>query len=260
MSYNNLLYEVEDKIAIISIDRQEVLNALNQETFHELNEAVLSVRDDDSVGGMIVTGAGEKAFVAGADINELVQATALSGREASIRGQATLQLFELMGKPVIAAINGYALGGGFELALGCHIRIAAENAMMGLPEVGLGIMPGFGGSQRLPRLIGTSRALELILTGKSISAEEALSWGIVSKVVPEGEALNAAKEMMKEILTKAPMSIKMSIEAVNRGMNMSLDEGLAIESDRFGLLCGTEDMKEGMNAFLEKREPKFKGY
>ena len=260
MSYNNLLYEVEDKIAIISIDRPEVLNALNQETFHELNEAVLSVRDDDSVGGMIVTGAGEKAFVAGADINELVQATALSGREASIRGQETLQLFELMGKPVIAAINGYALGGGFELALGCHIRIAAENAMMGLPEVGLGIMPGFGGSQRLPRLIGTSRALELILTGKSISAEEALSWGIVSKVVPEGEALNAAKEMMKEILTKAPMSIKMSIEAVNRGMNMSLDEGLAIESDRFGLLCGTEDMKEGMNAFLEKREPKFKGY
>ena len=260
MSYNNLLYEVEDKIAIISIDRPEVLNALNQETFHELNEAVLSVRDDDSVGGMIVTGAGEKAFVAGADINELVQATALSGREASIRGQETLQLFELMGKPVIAAINGYALGGGFELALGCHIRIAAENAMMGLPEVGLGIMPGFGGSQRLPRLIGTSRALELILTGKSISAEEALSWGIVSKVVPEGEALNAAKEMMKEILTKAPMSIKMSIEAVNRGMNMSLDEGLAIESDRFGLLCGTEDMKEGMNAFLEKREAKFKGY
>ncbi|MCH8288326.1 MAG: enoyl-CoA hydratase/isomerase family protein [Candidatus Marinimicrobia bacterium] len=260
MSYNNLLYEVEDKIAIISIDRPEVLNALNRETFHELNEAVLSVRDDDSVGGMIVTGAGEKAFVAGADINELVQATALSGREASIRGQETLQLFELMGKPVIAAINGYALGGGFELALGCHIRIAAENAMMGLPEVGLGIMPGFGGSQRLPRLIGTSRALELILTGKSISAEEALSWGIVSKVVPEGEALNAAKEMMKEILTKAPMSIKMSIEAVNRGMNMSLDEGLAIESDRFGLLCGTEDMKEGMNAFLEKREAKFKGY
>ncbi len=260
MSYNNLLYEVEDKIAIISIDRPEVLNALNRETFHELHEAVLSVRDDDSVGGMIVTGAGEKAFVAGADINELVQATALSGREASIRGQETLQLFELMGKPVIAAINGYALGGGFELALGCHIRIAAENAMMGLPEVGLGIMPGFGGSQRLPRLIGTSRALELILTGKSISAEEALSWGIVSKVVPEGEALNAAKEMMKEILTKAPMSIKMSIEAVNRGMNMSLDEGLAIESDRFGLLCGTEDMKEGMNAFLEKREAKFKGY
>ena len=260
MSYNNLLYEVEDKIAIISIDRPEVLNALNRETFHELHEAVLSVRDDDSVGGMIVTGAGEKAFVAGADINELVQATALSGREASIRGQETLQLFELMGKPVIAAINGYALGGGFELALGCHIRIAAENAMMGLPEVGLGIMPGFGGSQRLPRLIGTSRALELILTGKSISAEEALSWGIVSKVVPEGEALNDAKEMMKEILTKAPMSIKMSIEAVNRGMNMSLDEGLAIESDRFGLLCGTEDMKEGMNAFLEKREAKFKGY
>ena len=260
MSYNNLLYEVEDKIAIITINRPDVLNALNHETIGELKEAALSVRDDDSVGGMIVTGAGEKSFVAGADINELVQATALSGREISIRGQETLQVFELMGKPVIAAINGYALGGGFELALGCHIRIAAENATMGLPEVGLGIMPGFGGSQRLPRLIGTSKALELILTGKSISADEAMSWGIVSKVVPEGEALNAAKEMMKEILTRAPMSIKMSIEAVNRGMNMSLDEGLAIESDRFGLLCGTEDMKEGMNAFLEKREAKFKGY
>ena len=260
MSYNNLLYEVEDKIAIITINRPDVLNALNHETIGELKEAALSVWDDDSVGGMIVTGAGEKSFVAGADINELVQATALSGREISIRGQETLQVFELMGKPVIAAINGYALGGGFELALGCHIRIAAENATMGLPEVGLGIMPGFGGSQRLPRLIGTSKALELILTGKSISADEAMSWGIVSKVVSEGEALNAAKEMMKEILTKAPVSIKMSIEAVTRGMNMSLDEGLAIESDRFGLLCGTEDMKEGMNAFLEKREAKFKGY
>ena len=260
MSYNNLLYEVEDKIAIITINRPNVLNALNHETIGELKEAALSVRDDDSVGGMIVTGAGEKSFVAGADINELVQATALSGREISIRGQETLQVFELMGKPVIAAINGYALGGGFELALGCHIRIAAENATMGLPEVGLGIMPGFGGSQRLPRLIGTSKALELILTGKSINADEAMSWGIISKVVPEGEALNAAKEMMKEILTKAPVSIKMSIEAVTRGMNMSLDEGLAIESDRFGLLCGTEDMKEGMNAFLEKREAKFKGY
>jgi len=260
MSYNNLLYEVEDKIAIISIDRQEVLNALNRETVRELKEAALSVRDDDSVGGMIVTGAGEKSFIAGADINELAQETALSGRETSIRGQETLQVFELMGKPVIAAINGFALGGGFELALGCHIRIAAANAIMGLPEVGLGIMPGFGGSQRLPRLIGTSKALELILTGKSISADEAMSWGIISKVVPEGESLSAAKEMMKEILTKAPVSIKMSIEAVNRGMNMSLAEGLAIESDRFGLLCGTEDMKEGMNAFLEKREAKFKGY
>lgn len=260
MSYNNLLYEVEDKIAIITFNRPDVLNALNQETIRELKEVALSVRDDDSVGGMIITGAGEKAFVAGADINELAQETALSGRETSIRGQETLKLFEMMGKPIIAAINGYALGGGFELALGCHIRIAAENAMMGLPEVGLGIMPGFGGSQRLPRLIGTSKALELILTGKSISAEEAKSWGIVSKVVPEGEALNAAKEMMKEILTNAPVSIRMSIEAVTRGMNMSLDEGLAIESDRFGLLCGTEDMKEGMNAFLEKREAKFKGY
>ncbi len=260
MSYNNLLYEVEDKIAIITFNRPDVLNALNRETLRELKETSLSVRDDDSFGGMIVTGAGEKAFVAGADINEIVQETALSGREASIRGQEKLKLFELMGKPVIAAINGYALGGGFELALGCHIRIASENAMMGLPEVGLGIMPGFGGSQRLPRLIGTSKALELILTGKSISADEAMSWGIVSKVVPEGEALNAAKGMMKEILTKAPVSIRMSIEAVTRGMNMSLDEGLAIESDRFGLLCGTEDMKEGMNAFLEKREAKFKGY
>ena len=259
MQYKNLLFEVEDKIAIVTINRPELMNALNHETVKELKAAALAVREDSSIGGMIVTGTGDKAFAAGADINELAKESVLSGRETSIRGQETLQVFELMGKPVIAAINGYALGGGFELALGCHIRIAAENAKMGLPEVGLGIMPGFGGTQRLPRLIGSSRALELILTGKTISANEALNIGLVSKVVPEGKSLESAIEMMKVILSKAPLSIKMCIEAVNRGMNMTLDEGLAIESDRFGLLCGTEDMKEGMNAFLEKREAKFKG-
>ena len=259
MLYKNLLFEVEDKIAVVTANRPELMNALNRETIKEIKAAALAVRDDSSIGGMIVTGMGDKAFIAGADINELAKETTLSGRETSVRGQETLQIFELMGKPVIAAINGYVLGGGFELALGCHIRIAAENAVMGLPEVGLGIMPGFGGTQRLPRLIGTSRALELILTGKTINAEEALEIGLLSKVVPEGKALESAKEMMKVILSKAPLSIKMCIEAVNRGMNMTLDEGLAIESDRFGLLCGTEDMKEGMNAFLEKREPEFKG-
>lgn len=259
MPYKNLLFEVKDKIAVVTVNRPEVMNALNQETVKELKAAALSVRDDSSIGGMIITGMGEKAFVAGADINELARESVLSGRETSIRGQETLQVLELMGKPVIAAINGYALGGGFELALGCHIRIAAENAKMGLPEVGLGIMPGFGGSQRLPRLIGSSRALELILTGKTISAQEAMDIGLLSKVVPEGKSLESAIEMMKVILSKAPLSIKMCIEAVNRGMNMTLDEGLAIESDRFGLLCGTEDMKEGMKAFLGKREPKFKG-
>ena len=259
MTYKNLLYEVEDRIAVVTVNRPEVMNALNRETVGELKEAALTVRDDDSIGGMIITGMGDKAFIAGADINELAKENVLSGRETSIRGQGTLQIFELMGKPVIAAINGYALGGGFELTLGCHIRIAAENAKMGLPEVGLGIMPGFGGSQRLPRLIGTSKALEMILTGKTISAEEALGLGLLSKVVPEGKSLDAAVEMMKVILSKAPVSIKLCIEAVNRGMNMTLDEGLAIESDRFGILCGTDDMKEGMNAFLEKREPLFKG-
>ena len=259
MPYKNLLYEVEERIAVVTVNRPEVMNALNRETVAELKRAALSVRDDDGIGGMIITGMGDKAFIAGADINELAKENVLSGRDTSIRGQSTLQTFELMGKPIIAAINGYALGGGFELTLGCHIRIAAENAMMGLPEVGLGIMPGFGGTQRLPRLIGTSKALEMILTGKTISAEEALGLGLLSKVVPEGKSLEAAKEMMKVILSKAPVSIKMCIEAVNRGMNMTLDEGLAIESDRFGILCGTEDMKEGMNAFLEKREPLFKG-
>ncbi|MCH8299356.1 MAG: enoyl-CoA hydratase/isomerase family protein [Candidatus Marinimicrobia bacterium] len=259
MPYKNLLYEVEERIAVVTVNRPEVMNALNRETVAELKRAALSVRDDDGIGGMIITGMGDKAFIAGADINELAKENVLSGRDTSIRGQSTLQTFELMGKPIIAAINGYALGGGFELTLGCHIRIAAENAMMGLPEVGLGIMPGFGGTQRLPRLIGTSKALEMILTGKTISAEEALGYGLLSKVVPEGKSLEAAKEMMKVILSKAPVSIKMCIEAVNRGMNMTLDEGLAIESDRFGILCGTEDMKEGMNAFLEKREPQFKG-
>ena len=259
MPYKNLLYDVADRIAVVTVNRPEVMNALNRETVAELKSAALSVRDDDGIGGMIITGMGDKAFIAGADINELAKENVLSGRDTSIRGQSTLQTFELMGKPIIAAINGYALGGGFELTLGCHIRIAAENAMMGLPEVGLGIMPGFGGTQRLPRLIGTSKALEMILTGKTISAEEALGYGLLSKVVPEGKSLEAAKEMMKVILSKAPVSIKMCIEAVNRGMNMTLDEGLAIESDRFGILCGTEDMKEGMNAFLEKREPLFKG-
>ena len=259
MPYKNLLYEVEERIAVVTVNRPEVMNALNRETVAELKRAALSVRDDDGIGGMIITGMGDKAFIAGADINELAKENVLSGRDTSIRGQSTLQTFELMGKPIIAAINGYALGGGFELTLGCHIRIAAENAMMGLPEVGLGIMPGFGGTQRLPRLIGTSKALEMILTGKTISAEEALGYGLLSKVVPEGKSLEAAKEMMKVILSKAPVSIKMCIEAVNRGMNMTLDEGLAIESDRFGILCGTDDMKEGMNAFLEKREPQFKG-
>jgi len=259
MPYKNLLYEVEERIAVVTVNRPEVMNALNRETVAELKRAALSVRDDDGIGGMIITGMGDKAFIAGADINELAKENVLSGRDTSIRGQSTLQTFELMGKPIIAAINGYALGGGFELTLGCHIRIAAENAMMGLPEVGLGIMPGFGGTQRLPRLIGTSKALEMILTGKTISAKEAMGFGLLSKVVPEGKSLEAAKEMMKVILSKAPVSIKMCIEAVNRGMNMTLDEGLAIESDRFGILCGTEDMKEGMNAFLEKREPQFKG-
>lgn len=259
MSYNNIIYEVEDRIAIVTINRPKVLNAMNSETNRELKAAAIAVSEDDSVAGMIVTGEGDKAFMAGADINELAESSMLSGREISYSGQETLTVFELMGKPVIAAINGYAMGGGFELALGCHIRIASENAKMGAPEVGLGIMPGFGGTQRLPRLIGTARALELILTGKTISATEAEKLGIVNKVVPEGEALNAAKEMMKEIISNAPIAIKMCIEAVQRGMNMSLEEGLGIESDRFGILCATEDMKEGMNAFLEKREANFKG-
>lgn len=259
MSYKNIKYEVEDRIAVVTVNRPDVLNAMNAETNAELKAAAIAVSEDDSVAGMIVTGEGDKAFMAGADINELVKSSILEGRKTSFKGQETLTVFELMGKPVIAAINGYALGGGFELALGCHIRIASENAKLGAPEVGLGIMPGFGGTQRLPRLIGTGRALELILTGKIITAEEAERLGIVNKVVPEGEALNAAKEMMKEIISNAPIAVKMCIEAVQRGMNMSLEEGLAIESDRFGILCGTEDMKEGMNAFLEKRDAKFKG-
>ena len=259
MSYNNIKYEVDDRIAVVTVNRPEVLNAMNAETNAELKAAAIAVSNDESIAGMIVTGEGDKAFMAGADINELAKSSVLEGRETSINGQETLKVFELMGKPIIAAINGYALGGGFELALGCHIRIASENANLGAPEVGLGIMPGFGDTQRLPRLIGTARALELILTGKIITAKEAERLGIVNKVVPEGEALNAAKDMMKEIISNAPIAIKMCIEAVQRGMNMSLEEGLAIESDRFGILCGTEDMKEGMNAFLEKRDAKFNG-
>ena len=259
MPYENLLYDIRDNIAVITLNRPEVLNALNSETMIELSDAVAAVRNDSEVRGALITGAGDKAFIAGADVAELSQAQPLGGKETSMLGQRVLRAISLLGKPFIAAINGYALGGGLELALACHLRIASENAMFGLPEVGLGIIPGFGGTQRLPRLVGGGRALELILTGESITAEEALRIGLVNRVVPPGEALAESEKMLRTIISKAPISVKMVLEAVHHGANMTLDEGLLVESNLFGLLCTTQDMKEGMNAFLEKREPKFEG-
>ncbi len=259
MAYKNLLYEVKEHVAIITVNLPDVLNALNAETMVELSEAVSAVRNDSDVRGALITGAGEKAFIAGADVAELSQAQPLGGKDTSVLGQRVLRAISLLGKPFVAAINGYAFGGGLELALACHIRIASENAQLGLPEVTLGIIPGFGGTQRLPRLIGEAKALELILTGKSVTAEVALRIGLVNHVVLPGEAVAAAEEMLHTILKNAPVAVRMALEAVHHGANTTLDEGLLMEANLFGLLCTTEDMREGMNAFLEKRKPTFQG-
>jgi enoyl-CoA hydratase len=259
MAYENLLLDVKDQIARITFNRPSVLNALNFKTVKELGDCLDVLRHDDSVRVLILTGAGEKAFVAGADINELARQTALDGKDTALRGQGIFRRLETMGKPSIAAINGFALGGGCELALACTMRIASRTARLGQPEVKLGILPGYGGSQRLARLCGKGIAHELILTGDMIGAEEAFRIGLVNRVTEPGDLLSAAESIARKIVANAPLAVKYSIEAIERGTEIPLEEGLFLEATLFGLCCATEDMREGTRAFLEKRSAKFQG-
>jgi enoyl-CoA hydratase len=259
MGYEDLLYEVKEQIARITINRPKVLNALNRKTVEELGQSLDAARQDDSVRVVILTGAGEKAFVAGADINELAKRTSVDGPDFARFGQEVLHRLETLGKPSIAAINGFALGGGCELALACTMRIASKNAKLGQPEVKLGILPGYGGTQRLSRLCGKGVAHEMILTGEMTTAEDALRIGLVNRVVEQAELLPTAEAMAKKIIANAPLAVKYAMEAVERGVEMPQEEGLYLEAALFGLCCATDDMHEGTRAFLEKRPAKFQG-
>src|SRR5437667_6824276 len=259
LTLENLSYEKKGAIAYVTLNRPKVLNALNQRTWENLRTAFEDARDDAEVRGVILTGAGDKAFIAGADIGELAQVTAVEAEKSSSYGQEVLNLIENLGKPVIAAINGFALGGGCETAMACTIRVATEHAKFGQPEVTLGLIPGGGGTQRLPRLIGKGRALQIILSGEMISAQEAFRIGLVNEVVPTAELTTRAEAILKRIFSNAPVAVKYSLEAVNKGMETSQAEGLSLEASLFGLCAGTEDKKEGTSAFLEKRKPQFQG-
>jgi len=251
--------ENRDGVCIITIDRPKVLNALNAQTVGEIGQAFEQARTDEAVKAVIVTGGGEKAFVAGADIRELATMTPITGKETAERGQRIFRAIETFPKPVIAAINGFALGGGCELALACHIRIASESAQLGLPEVTLGIIPGYGGTQRMTRLLGKGKALELICTGDRIGAAEAEKIGLVNRVVPADQLMATAEEMARKIASRGPLAVRAAIEAVMVGSDMGFDEGQVLEATLFGLLASTDDMKEGMAAFLEKRAAAFTG-
>lgn len=259
MELQNVLYEVRDRIAFVTINRPKVLNALNDQTVEELRRIFLDARHHPETQAVILTGAGEKAFIAGADINELAEQTPLQGKDRSRRGQHILEIIENLGKPVIAALNGFALGGGCEIAMACTLRIASENARLGQPEVKLGIIPGYGGTQRLVRLIGLGRALELLLTGDHITAQRAYEIGLVNAVYPQADLLTQAEGLARKILTNGPLALKLTLEAAIHGSQMTLTEGLNLEANLFGLICTTKDMKEGTAAFLEKRPPKFEG-
>jgi len=259
MAYENILHEKRDGIAFITFNRPKVLNALNRKTVEELRDALLDARDDVSVRVLILTGAGEKSFVAGADISELAQRTAVDGKEFALFGQSVVHLLETMGKPSICAINGFALGGGCEVAMCCSIRLASKNAKIGQPEVKLGIIPGYGGTQRLARLCGKGAAHELCLSGEMITAEEAQRIGLVNHVYEPAELLPAAETLAKKIIANAPLAVKYTMEAIERGFEMPQEEGLFLEASLFGLACATEDMREGTKAFLEKRAANFKG-
>ena len=259
MAYENLLYEKKDGIALVTFNRPKVLNALNRQTVEEFHRVLLDVKHDSMVRVLIITGSGEKAFVAGADINELAQQTPVNGKEFSLYGQSVFHLLETIGKPSICAINGFALGGGCELALSCSIRLASKTAKLGQPEVKLGIIPGYGGSQRLARLCGKGMAHELCLTGEMITAEEALRIGLVNHIYEPAELLPAAEALAGKIIEKAPLAVKYCMEAIERGVEMPQEEGLFLEATLFGLCCATQDMREGTKAFLEKRAAQFKG-
>ena len=259
MGYENILYEKKDGIAYITFNRPKVLNALNRQTIEELRSALLDAREDSKVRVLILTGAGEKSFVAGADISELAKQTPVDGKEFSLYGQSVMHLLETIGKPSICAINGFALGGGCELAMCCSIRLASKTAKLGQPEVKLGILPGYGGSQRLTRLCGKGVAHELCLTGEMISAEEAQRIGLVNHVCEPAELMPAAEAMAKRIIANAPLAVRYCMEAIERGAEMPQEEGLYLEATLFGLCCATEDMREGTRAFLEKRTTQFRG-
>jgi enoyl-CoA hydratase/carnithine racemase len=255
----NVKYEKKGFIAYVTVNRPKVLNALNTPTWTDLQTAFEDAKADASVLGVILTGAGDKAFIAGADISELADIDAYGAEESSRFGQGVLDFIENLGKPVIAAINGFALGGGCETAMACTIRIAAEHAKFGQPEVKLGLLPGGGGTQRLPRLVGKGRALQLILTGETVSAQEAYRIGLVNEVVSAAVLIDRAEAILKQIAANAPIAVKFSLEAVNKGLETSQSEGLALEASHFGICAATEDKKEGTSAFLEKRAPKFHG-
>jgi len=259
LTLENVSYVKKGAIAYVTLNRPKVLNALNQKTWQELRKAFEDARDDAAVRGVILTGAGDKAFIAGADISELAHVTAVEAEKSSSYGQEVLNLVENLGKPVIAAVNGFALGGGCETAMACTIRVAVEKAKFGQPEVKLGVIPGGGGTQRLPRLVGKGRALQLILSGEMISAQEAYRIGLVNEVVPTADLITRAETILKQIFSNAPLAVKYSLEAVNKGLESRQAEGLSLEASLFGICAGTEDKKEGTTAFLEKRKPQFQG-
>ena len=258
MTYQNLLLEARGAVTVLRVNRPDVLNALNRETLGEIEEVGRRFIEDPDQGALIITGSGEKSFISGADINELAVLDPRGAEEISRFGQRVLDTLEQSPKPVIAAINGYAFGGGCELALACHMRLASENAVLGLPEVSLGIIPGYGGTQRLPRLIGNGRALEIILSGRRVKAEEAERLGIVNRVVPRESLLDETLALAQSILKNGPLAVAAALEAVRRGTELPLAEGQRFESGRFGILAASEDMHEGLQAFLEKRPARFK--
>jgi enoyl-CoA hydratase len=259
MTFSNVLLEKKNSIAYLTVNRPKVLNALNMATMEELRTAFHDIKNDAGVRVVILTGAGEKAFIAGADIGELAKHDAVSGKEYTHRGQSVLNLIENLGKPVIACINGFALGGGCEIAMSCTMRLASDTAKLGQPEVKLGIIPGYGGTQRLPRLVGKGIAMQLLLAGEMISAHEAHRIGLVNEVVPAAELIARAEAIAGKIIANAPLAVQYTMEAVNKGMEMPLAEGLYLEAVLFGAACATEDKKEGTAAFLEKRQAGFKG-
>ncbi len=259
MDYQNLKLETRDGIAFLTVNRPDKLNALNVQTLGELEHAVGVLESDAAVRGVIVTGAGEKAFVAGADIAELATLTPMGGQAIARRGQLLFERFERLGKPVIAAVNGFALGGGCELALACHVRLASENARLGTPEVKLGVICGYAGTQRLPRLVGKGRAFEMLLTGDPVDAQEALRIGLVNRVFPKDKLLAEAEALLRRMLANGPLALRSTLEAVNSGLEMPFDEAQRLEASLFGLLCSTADMKEGTQAFVEKRAARFQG-
>ena len=259
MSYDNLTVTHHEMVGTITINRPEKLNTLTNATLDELEVAIDALDKDDGIRAVLITGAGERAFVAGADIKELANLTVSTGHLQAERGQNVFRKIEKCGKPVLAAINGFALGGGLELALACHLRVSSDTAKLGLPEVGLGIIPGYGGTQRLSKLVGRGKATELILTGRHIDAVEAYRIGLVNHIVPPDQVLSKSEELLKEIVTKGPLAVRHALFAVDQGLDLDLDKGLSLEATLFGLLFATSDTREGLSAFIEKRPAAFEG-